>query len=159
MLALIFALSSLENALPPLPFLPPGVKPGLSNIMVMYCAFFFRKREAFLLAFLKSGFVLLTRGAIAGIMSFAGGMISVSIITLLLALFGERISVAAVSVSGALAHNFGQLAASSLILANTYTFWYFPVLAVSGVLFGIVTGITLKALTPALGRVLRDKDV
>ena len=64
-LALLFALSVvlmlLENMIPPLPALPPGVKLGLSNIAVMYCLFYMGKENAFILLVLKSLFVFLTR--------------------------------------------------------------------------------------------------
>ena len=50
-LALLFALSVvlmlLENMIPPLPALPPGVKLGLSNIAIMYCLFYMGKENAF----------------------------------------------------------------------------------------------------------------
>ena len=64
--ALALALSFLEGLLPPLPFLPPGAKLGLSNIVTMYAAGTLGLPYAVFLALLKGGFALLTRGAVAG---------------------------------------------------------------------------------------------
>ncbi len=70
--ALLFALSIvmayLEHLIPPLPFQPPGVKLGLSNIITMYTLFFIGVPQGFLMAVLKGGFVFLTRGTIAGLL-------------------------------------------------------------------------------------------
>jgi heptaprenyl diphosphate synthase len=63
MLAVIVILTALEHMLPPLPFLPPNVKPGLSNVITMYCVFFVSRRQAVTLNALKSFFVLLLRRA------------------------------------------------------------------------------------------------
>ena len=37
--ALALALSAMETLIPPLPMLPPGAKPGLSNLATMYAAY------------------------------------------------------------------------------------------------------------------------
>ena len=76
MLALALVLSWLEQLIPVLPFLPPGVKLGLSNIAVMYCLFCLGLPTAALVAFLKALLVLLTRGVIAGLLSGAGAFCS-----------------------------------------------------------------------------------
>lgn len=50
MLSLALVLSLFESMLPALPFLPVGVKLGLSNIVTMYCLFFLGARPAFAVA-------------------------------------------------------------------------------------------------------------
>jgi len=150
LLALAVALTAAEHALPPLPFLPPGVKLGLSNIAVMYGAFCIGRTAAATLTVLKSLFVFLTRGAVAGALSLCGGLVSVGVILLLLFCFREKISYAAVSVTGAVAHNLGQYAMASLLLSAPYFAAYLPVLLVSGVVMGIVTGTLLRVVMPAL---------
>lgn len=148
MLAVVTALSFIEHMLPPLPFLPPSLKLGLSNIVIMYCIFFLGKQEAFTLAVLKSGFVSLTRGLVAGLLSITGGLISVSVIILLLFLFKSRLSYVTASISGAIAHNVGQLIAASFVMSADLIFYYLPVLIVSGIIMGIVTGTMLRILLP-----------
>lgn len=153
MLTLMIVLSALEHMLPPLPLLPPSVKLGLANIVTMYCVFFVKKTEAIGLNVLKSFFVFLTRGPMAGLLSFCGGMMSIGIIILLVIAFKSKISYITLSISGAVAHNLGQLAAVSFILDVSYLYYYLPVLLVSGVLMGIITGTVLKVIMPVFGNV------
>mgnify|MGYP001199615130 CR=1 FL=1 len=151
-LALLFALSLalawLEHTLPAVPALPPGVKLGLSNIVTMYCLFFIDRRAAFAVAVLKSGFVFLIRGVTSGLLSLAGGLLSVLVMTALLALPRRRLSYALVSVSGAIAHNIGQILMAAALLGTLTVLTYLPVLILSGVLMGNVTGILLRVTVP-----------
>ena len=156
MLAAAVTLTALEHMAPPLPLLPPGVKLGLSNIVTMYCVLFIGKPHAVTLAALKSLFVFLTRGFLAGILSFSGGILSIAVIILLLLLFKERLSYAAAGIAGAVTHNIGQLAAYSVIMNTNLVFsFYTPVLLIAGVAMGAVTGVTLRLLLPFLRKVLR----
>ena len=106
--ALSVVLSFLEGTLTPLLGLPPGVKLGLANVVVMYALFFLGRGSAFTLVLLKSFFVLLTRGAMAGALSLGGGLLSLGVMAVL-CLFRSRPSVFILSVCGAITHNFGQL--------------------------------------------------
>lgn len=150
MLALITVLSVLENMLPPLPALPPGVHLGLSNIVTMYALFTIGKKTAVTLNTLKALFVFATRGAIAGALSFMGGMLSVFVIIALNALVGKKVSYTALSVAGAVFHNIGQLIGIAFILDNPAVVGYLPVLIVSGVVMGSVTGTILNVVMPRL---------
>lgn len=155
-LALLFALSIvlmlLESMIPPLPALPPGVKLGLSNIAVMYCLFYMGKGSSFILLLLKSLFVFLTRGLIAFCMSFAGGLSSLFIMILLTSLKKYNLSLIIISVCAAVTHNMAQLLVSAVILSGAAVFYYAPVLAVSGILMGIVTGVLLRVMMPVMRR-------
>ena len=150
MLALIIVLSILENMLPPLPALPPGVHLGLSNIVTMYALFTIDKKTAVTLNFLKSVFVFMTRAAIAGALSLMGGMLSILAVILLDRLIGKKVSYTALSVAGAVFHNIGQLTGVIIILDNPAALGYLPVLIVSGVIMGSVTGTVLNVVMPRL---------
>ena len=156
MLSVIFVLSALEFLFASLPFLPPHVKPGLANIVTMYCVFQIGKAQAIFLNAAKSLFVFLMRGPLAGLLSLCGGMLSISVIILLVALFdrrqSENISYAGVSVAGACAHNFGQYAVVLILMSMPAAFmvYYLPVLIISGVVAGLLTGVLLKVLMPKI---------
>ena len=157
MLAIIAILSAIEHILlPPLPFLPPNMKLGLSNIIVMYCVFFVCKTQAAALNIAKSMFVLLMRGPFAAALSFCGGILSISIIILLIKIFKERVSYTAVSVTGAIAHNIGQFAAVSVIINSPYIIYYLPVLLISGVILGSITGLLLRIIMPAFNNIYKN---
>jgi len=156
MLAIIAVLSALEHILlPPLPFLPPNMKLGLSNIIIMYCVFFVGKTQAVTLTAAKSLFVLLMRGPVAAALSFCGGIFSVCAVILLIKIFKERVSYIFVSVSGAVSHNAGQFAAVSVITYSPYIIYYLPVLLISGVMLGTVTGLLLRIIMPAFNHILK----
>jgi len=148
MLAMIIALSALEHMLPPIPGLPPGVRFGLSNVVTMYALFFMGRRQAILLSALKSMFVMLTRGGIAGLLSICGGLLSILGIIALLFLFREKVSYLALSISGAILHNIGQITIAAVILGSGLVFFYLPVLIVSGMIMGAVTGTLLRVIMP-----------
>ena len=154
--ALLFAialvLSIIEDSLPPLPIAVPGVKFGLSNIAVMYALFFLGKGNAFSLAILKALFVLFTRGAIAGILSLFGGILSIIIMILLLFFFKEKISYLVISIFGAVFHNIGQFLVITFIYADLNIWSYLPVLLISGLIAGIVTATLLKFVLPVFKR-------
>ncbi len=161
--ALLFAvalvLSIVENSLPSISFfIPvPGVKLGLSNIAVMYALFFLNKKPAFAIAVLKGLFVAMTRGPIAGLLSFSGGVLSVIVMSLLMYLFRNKISYLALSIFGSITHNVGQFIVISLIYTNMYLWAYLPVLLISGVIAGIATSILLRFILPAFNRLVINK--
>ena len=86
----------------------------------------------------------------AGLLSLSGGVLSVLVMYAAWRLLGTRLSYLGVSVLGAAAHNMGQLLAISLTLGGRAFLYLAPVLLVSGVVFGVVTGLTLRGVMPAL---------
>lgn len=161
--ALLFAvalvLSVVENTLPSVSLVVPvpGVKLGLSNIAVMYALFFLDKKPAFVIAVLKSLFVVMTRGPIAGLLSFSGGVLSVLVMSLLIIIFKERISYLALSMFGSIMHNVGQFIVVSLIYTSIYLWVYLPVLLISGVVAGIATSALLRFILPAFNKLVLNK--
>lgn len=149
--AMAMALSFAESLLPVLPMLPPGFKLGLSNIVTMYTLFVLGTRKGFAIAVMKSFFVLLTRAPVAAFMSLCGGLLSVLCMALCSRVKWLERDYMLLSVIGALAHNFGQLLAS-VAYTSTVMFYYLPVLVVSGVVMGIITGAVLKVVMPYINK-------
>ena len=150
--ALALVLTIVENALPSLPVPVPGVKFGLSNIAVMYALVFLSKGQAYSIAVLKAMFVLVTRGLIAGMLSLSGGILSLTVMLVLMTVFGEKVSYTILSISGAIAHNIGQFVVISVIYTGMYMWAYLPVLIISGVVAGIITATLLRVIIPVLRR-------
>ncbi len=154
--AMLFAvsivLSWFEGLLPS--FFPvPGIKLGLSNVVTMYALFFVNAPTAIVIALLKSGFVMLTRGVTAGFLSLGGGILSVGVMALCTKLGG---SVGFASILGAVFHNIGQLAAAGLILSAPFLWYYIPILVLSGIVMGALTGAVLRLVLPAVSKLPRD---
>ena len=150
-LALLFALavvlSFLENMIPPLIITVPGIMLGLSNIVVMYCLFYLGVGYSGVL--LLSGFALLTRGVTAAFLGACGGICSILVMLLLVKVF--HCSYFFVSSLGGIFHNIGQLLGASILL-NQVVWTYTPVLVISGLIMGIITGKLLQVLLPVLHR-------
>ncbi len=144
------ALSFFENLLPAVPFLPPGVKLGLSNIVTMFTAGTMGFFSALAVTLIKSLFALLTRGVTAFFMSFGGGLLSTIAMCLMIKFAKEKSGYIGIAVVSSLSHNFGQLTVSIIITGTTAMVNYAPVLLVSGIVMGIITGIILKAVMPLL---------
>lgn len=155
MLAMMMVVTIFEQMLPPLPLLPPNVKLGLSNVITMYCFFFVGKQHAVTLLVLKSCFVFLTRGWQAFALSLTGGMLSILIIAGLVFLFRSKISYTVISIAGAIFHNIGQLIAVSFIFRNNFVFYYLPILLLSGILMGSITGTLLKVVMPVFKNIIK----
>ena len=157
MLALVIVLSVLESALPPISTQFPGIRMGLGNIVTMYALFTIGKKQAFTLNILKAFSVFITRGGVtAAALSLTGGILSLLVIIVLHTLLKNKVSYMALSVAGAVFHNIGQLAAISVILDNAAAFAYLPVLIVSGVVMGSITGTILNTVMPRLNSISRE---
>lgn len=148
--ALAVVLSVLENLIP-IPIPVPGIRLGLSNIVIMFALFNLNKRDALTLALMKSTFVLTTRGPIAAIMSLSGGLCALTIMILVVLIFKNRSTYLSVSVAGAVFHNIGQITAASVIM-QTFLWPYLPLLLISGLVTGIATSILLKLTSSAFKR-------
>ena len=154
LLALITVLSFLEHMLPPLPFLPPNVRLGLSNIVTMYALIFLGKSSAVTLTVLKAVFAAVMRGVTAGILSLSGGMLS--IIILLIAVRAGNLSYLILGILGAIGHNLGQIITASFILGTNLILPYLPVLLVSGTVLGSITGSLLGVVMPYFNKVFHQ---
>lgn len=154
LLGILFALAmvlSIVEGFIPVPVPVPGVRLGLANIVVMFALLQLGRQDALGLTLLKAGFVAVTRGAMAGALSLAGGSLAFCVMALVLALAKDKTSYLLLSVSGAVFHNIGQILMASLIL-RTFLWPYFPVLLLSGIATGFATSVLLKLTAPALQR-------
>lgn len=156
--AVALVLGYLEHLVPIAPGMP-GVKLGLGNMVVLYALYITGKKSATLLMLLKVGLSALLFGAspIMLFISFGGGLCS------LLMMMGARellkVPIVVVSILGAVAHVAGQLAVVALLEITPWSFvlGYLPILAVSAVATGTLTGVVGKYLLKAL-RIAAHKD-
>lgn len=155
--ALSMALSFFESMLTPFFGLMPAMKLGLSNIVVMYAVLFLNRRSALYLVLLKALFALLTRGVTAGFLSLCGSALSLAVFCLLLAL-PFTITGYIFSVSGALAHNCGQLLGAAALLSDKMAITYAPMLLIAGLIVGSCTYMVSRLIFPAVKRIIPPKS-
>lgn len=152
--ALALSLSFLESLIPPLPGLPPGAKPGFSNVVTMFLASSCGIADAFFITILKAMFAGITRGTTAMLMSIAGGLLSTLAACILLRSKKIRFGYIGIGVICAVCHNIGQLTVACII-SGTWALvtGYGPLLMLFAVATGFVTGTTLKLVLPALEKI------
>lgn len=153
MAALAIAMSYLESLVPATSFAPPGVKAGFSNIVTMFAAVAFGPVSALCVAVIKSLFVFLTRGTTSFVMSVSGGVLSALVMSLLIRTTKKTPGWVGISVLSACAHNMAQLAAASLLAGGDLFRSYASFLLLFGAAAGVLTGVLLAAVMPALARV------
>ncbi len=138
-IALAFVLSYVESLFPTF-IAVPGVKLGLTNLVVLIALMKISKKDAFFINMIRILLVGLTFGtAFSLLYSFAGGILSFLVMMLI---YGKnRFSVIGVSVAGGVAHNVGQILVAMMVLESKALVYYLPVLILSGTLAGVVVGI------------------
>lgn len=136
-------LSYLESLLPSIAV--PGVKMGLANIAVIFALYRLGFREALAVSLVRVAMVSTLFGSLGALLySLAGACLSLIVMAVLkkLDLFSET----GVSVAGGVGHNLGQVLMAMLLLDTARLIWYLPVLIVTGIAGGILTGLTAAML-------------
>ena len=127
----------------------PGVKLGLTNIVVVLTLFCIGEKEALIISVIRillAGFLFGNMFAI--IYSLAGGILSFLIMVLLKKI---RLKIISVSVSGGIFHNIGQVIVAALVVENGKILFYIPVLIVSGLITGLIIGIVSQEIVIRIG--------
>lgn len=141
--AVAMILSYVESLLPSVGI--PGVKMGLANIAVIFALFRFGWKEAAALSLVRVVLVSLLFGSVGAMLySLAGAVLSLAVMALLRRI--DRFSTVGISVVGGVAHNAGQILMAMLILQTKQLLGYLPVLAVSGIAGGVLTGLAAALL-------------
>ena len=149
LLGLMLILGYLESLLPS--FSVPGIKPGLSNSVLLFAVYMLDIPTAFCLMALKvtlSG--LLFGGLSAAMYGFAGGLLSMAVMSALSRVKGIR--PIAASMAGGAAHNIGQVALTMLLLHNSQLLYYMAILTLAGLACGALTGVCAEQTMKRLGK-------
>lgn len=143
MFACLALLMGYVETLIPLPLAIPGMKLGLANVIVLITLYAMGTKAAFFISLVRillSG--LLFAGFAGFLYSLAGAVLSFLVMTLLKST--KWFSILGVSVAGGLSHNIGQITVACLVIQNVKLTYYLPILFLSGMVTGILTGIVAK---------------
>ncbi len=138
-LALALILSYVE-ALIPFSFGIPGVKLGLTNIVIVFMLYFSGPTECLLVTFFRAvlaGFLF--GNAFSIIYSLAGCLLSFAVMYKIKML--NKFKPVSISIIGGICHNIGQLIVAAAIVETYSIIYYIPVLIISGAVTGMVIGI------------------
>ena len=136
----------------PLPFLAPGAKLGLANLITLIALYTLpRWQDALLVVLIRILLATMFGGGPTILMySLSGGLLSFAVMMMLR--HTRRFSILGVSAAGGFAHNLGQLLVASLVIGNPGLLLYLPLLGpcglLTGLLLGVCAGLVLKKISP-----------
>lgn len=132
-------LSYVESLIPVF-FAVPGMKLGLTNLVVLTALYRQGPKGAFAVNVVRIVLTGFTFGSLASMMySLAGGLLSFAV--MLVCRKTGRFSVTGVSIAGGVAHNIGQIIVAIFVLETAQLIYYLPFLLVAGVAAGFVIGL------------------
>ena len=148
LVALAMVLSYVETLVPVFAAVP-GVKLGLTNLVVIVALFYMDAKYAFAINMVRIVLVAFTFGNMFALMySLVGGMLSFVVMYSLYK--SNKFSYTGISSVGGVAHNIGQIAVAMFVLDTARIIYYLPVLLISGcitgMLIGLLGGETVKRL-------------
>ena len=148
-LALALICSYVESLIP-ISFGIPGVKLGLTNIVVVLMLYCIGAKEVLAVSVCRivlAGFLF---GNLFSILySLAGGLLSFLIMWAVKRT--GKLGILPVSVCGGIFHNIGQLAVAALVVENYNVFYYLPVLLLAGAATGLAIGVVAQELIIRIG--------
>lgn len=126
----------------------PGVKLGLSNIVILVTLYELGIVEAIFVSLSRVVLVGLVRGTLLSmgfLMSLSGAILSLGIMILFKLLF-KNFSIVSVSVIGAIFHVVGQIAIAMIYLGSSAMLYYLPIIGISAIGTGIVVGFVASSI-------------
>lgn len=138
----------------PVPFITPGAKLGLANIVTVVSLYLFGEIETFLVIIVRLLLSSLLGGSISSLLySIAGALFSFIIMVLIKRIGKDKVSLIGVSAAGAVFHNIGQIIIAALVVQNVNISLYLPVLTMSGIGTGFFVGLTSRYILNHLNKI------
>lgn len=154
MVALAMVLSYAEAQIPAF-FAVPGMKLGLTNIVVLVVLYLMGDSSAILINLLRIFLVSVLFGnGMSFAYSLAGGLLSGGVMILLKRT--GKFSMTTVSIAGGIAHNVGQVLVAMALLETKALAWYLLILWFSGLASGAVIGIVGAMLCKRMKKLIRE---
>ena len=151
-IAVAVILGYVESLFPPI---AAGVKLGIANIVIITVLYTHSARETWIVAVLKVVLCMALFGSMTSfIYSISGAVLSLSV--MIIAKKSKLFSLVAVSGLGGLCHNMAQFICAYIIIGKGVMF-YLPVLCISGILCGVLTGIAAQLIVKR-GREIFGKE-
>ena len=143
-MSLALILSFVESRIPAFVAIP-GIKVGLANIAVIFTLYKIGYKEAVMVSIIRVLLVSFLFGTpVSLIYSITGAVFS--LVTMMLLKKLTPLSEVAISVTGGVMHNVGQITAASFMLSTNVVVYYLPFLLVSGTIAGIAIGVASAIL-------------
>lgn len=141
LVAMALVLHLVERSIP-VPFMTPGAKLGLANLVTVIALYTLdKKSDVAKIIVTRSILSAIFGGSVSGLMyGSMGAFLSFIIMLVIKESLKEKVSIIGVSAAGAVFHNIGQLLVAALIVQNIGVMLYLPVLSLAGIVTGIFVG-------------------
>lgn len=149
MLLALALLCSYVETLIPFNFGVPGIKLGLTNIVVILTMYMMGLKEALLVSVARiilAGFLFGNPFTI--VYSLAGGILSFLVMVFLKNVL--KLNIISISAAGGVFHNLGQLIVAALVVENMNLLYYMSILFFAGLLTGVLIGIVSREILARL---------
>lgn len=158
--AMAIVLSLIERNIP-VPFMTPGAKLGLANLVTVLALYSLpKKKDTIMIIVARLFLVSIFGGSVSGLMYGAmGALLSFVIMTTIKRTLKEKVSIIGVSAAGAVFHNIGQVIVACLIVKNIGVMLYLPFLSIAGTVTGAFVGLTANYVIAYIYRLPMFKDI
>lgn len=148
LIALAMVLSYIESQIQFVSIVP-GIKLGLTNLVVMVALYRISEKEAIVINLVRIILVGMTFGSMFSLLySMAGGILS-GLVMILMKRWG-KVTMTTVSMAGGIAHNVGQILVAMVVLQTQAMLYYLLVLWVTGIGAGIIIGLVSAQIVKRL---------
>ena len=147
LLALAITLNIIENIFPLFNGTVPGVKLGLTNIVILFSLYKYGFKESFFLSITRVFLVsILNTGlfSVAFFLSLSGAV--TSIIFMYLFKRFTKLNIVFISIIGSIFHSLGQIIIVCVFISSLSGFYYLPIILLFAIPTGILTGTISKEL-------------
>ncbi|MCW3491356.1 Gx transporter family protein [Dethiobacter alkaliphilus] len=149
------------EAMVPVPMIVPGAKLGLANVITLLAFVIYGFKSAMFIAVIRAILGSIFIGNFLGFgffLSFGGAVLSTLAMALGISLWRRgAVSLIAVSIMGAVAHNTAQVLIASILIQNINLLrLYLPLLLFLALPTGFFTGLVVIYAEKALSRVIKD---
>ncbi|GKU26994.1 Gx transporter family protein [Clostridium folliculivorans] len=137
----------------PIPFITPGAKLGLANIVTVVSLYSFGEIETLLVIIVRLLLASMFGGSISSLLySIAGALFSFFIMVIIKRIGKDKVTLIGVSAAGSVFHNIGQITMAALVVQNVNISLYLPVLTIAGIGTGFFVGLTSRYTLNHLNR-------
>lgn len=153
-------LSLVERSIP-VPFMTPGAKLGLANLVTVLALYSLPKRRDIVMIIVARLFLTsIFGGSVSGLMyGSMGALLSFLIMIFVKGILKDKVSIIGVSAAGAVFHNIGQVLVSMWVVKNVGVALYLPFLSVAGIVTGVFVGLTANYVITYIYRLPMLREV
>lgn len=146
---------SVIESLIPISFLIPGVKLGLSNVILLILLDYYNFKQLLLYQFIRVSISTFVLGLFSVFLySIIGAILALLLMSLARLIFKDRVTIYTLSMLGAIGHNIGQIAVAIFMLKSFLLLGYLPFLIIFGCFTGFIVAHITQKVAPQIRRTL-----